>query len=147
VIGVSEEEAVDWLEIGVSGYISPEAPLEELAVAVGRVARGETVASPEVQADLLRGFRRLMAEVPAAAEEEGGLTPHERPKCWPRCRGLSNMQIALRLSIQEQTVKNHVHNILVKLGVRRRAEAAPRARRHGRSSPQVLSARALRARS
>jgi two-component system nitrate/nitrite response regulator NarL len=133
-VGVREDEAVDWLEAGVSGYVSPEASLERLAGAVASVARGEIVTSPEVTTHLLRRVRRLAAEVPEATEE-GRLTRREAEVLGLIAEGLSNKVIAKRLSIQEQTVKNHVHNILIKLGVHRRAEAAARMRRRRRRSP------------
>jgi DNA-binding NarL/FixJ family response regulator len=54
--------------------------------------------------------------------------------------GLSNKQIARRLSIELQTVKNHVHNILERLGLHSRAEAAAWVRRHGRGATRLQQA-------
>jgi two-component system nitrate/nitrite response regulator NarL len=132
-VGVHENEAVDWLEAGVSGSVRPDASLEEQAAAVASVARGEIVTSPAVTAHLLTRIRSLAAEDPDAAEE-ARLTPRQAEVLGLVAEGLSNMQIALQLSIQEQTVKNHMHNILLKLGVHSRAEAAARMRRGGRRS-------------
>jgi two-component system nitrate/nitrite response regulator NarL len=131
-VGVQEDKAVDWLEAGVSGYVPPEASLEELAAAMASVARGEIVTSPVVTGHLLRRVRRLAAAAPEATEE-GRLTRREAEVLALIANGLSNKLIARQLAIQEQTVKNHVHSILVKLGVHRRAEAAARMRR--RQSP------------
>jgi two-component system nitrate/nitrite response regulator NarL len=130
-VGVREDEAVDWLEAGVSGYVSPDASLEELAEVVESVAHGEIVTSHVVTAHLLRRVRRLAAVAPEATEE-ARLTRRETEVLGLIAEGLSNKVIARRLSIQEQTVKNHVHSILLKLGVHRRAEAAARIRRHSR---------------
>jgi DNA-binding NarL/FixJ family response regulator len=133
-IGVSEDEALDWIEAGVSGCVAPEASVEELAAAVARVARGELVTPPEITARLISRIRRLVAEAPHAAEE-GRLTPRQTEVLVLVAQGLSNKEIAQRLSIQEQTVKNHMHRILRKLGVHRRAEAAAQIRRRRHRSP------------
>jgi two-component system, NarL family, nitrate/nitrite response regulator NarL len=126
-LGVPETEAVAWVEAGVSGYVSQGASFEDLELAVRRVARGQLVTSPEVAGYLLDRIRRLSAEASEAATK-GRLTPREREVLDLVGEGLSNKLIARRLSIQEQTVKNHVHSILLKLGVERRAEAVARMR-------------------
>jgi two-component system, NarL family, nitrate/nitrite response regulator NarL len=132
-VGVPDEEAVEWLQAGVSGCVRPEASLEEVAGALARVARGEIVAEPEVQARLLRRVRGLAAEAPEAAEE-ARLTRREREVLVLIAEGLSNAEIALRLNIELSTVKNHVHSILLKFGVHSRAEAAARMGRRDRQS-------------
>jgi len=127
-VGVSEAEALSWIEAGVSGYCDPDASLEDLTLAVARVARGEPVTSPDVAAHLLRRARRTSADVLDA--DETRLTPRESEVVDLVAEGLSNKAIAHRLTIQEQTVKNHVHSILLKFGVHGRGEAAARVRRH-----------------
>jgi DNA-binding NarL/FixJ family response regulator len=127
-VGVREDDAVDWIEAGVSGYIPPEASLEDLAGAVASVARGEFAPPPEVTARLIDRIRRLSSEMPGAAER-ARLTPRQTEVLELVAEGLSNKQVAQRLSIQEQTVKNHVQRILRALGVHRRGEAAARLRR------------------
>jgi two-component system, NarL family, nitrate/nitrite response regulator NarL len=134
-IGVQEDEALDWMEAGVIGCVAPEASLEDLAGAVERVARGETVTSSEVQRRILSRIRSLAADA-LDAPAEGRLTRRETEVLGLIAEGLSNKAIARRLSIQEQTVKNHVHSILLKLGVNRRAEAAARMMRRNRRSPE-----------
>jgi two-component system nitrate/nitrite response regulator NarL len=124
-IGVQEDQALDWMEAGVFGCVVPEASLEDLAAAVARVARGETVTSSEVQGRILSRIRSLAADA-LDAPAEGRLTRRETEVLGLIADGLSNKAIARRLSIQEQTVKNHVHSILLKLGVHGRAEAAAR---------------------
>lgn len=130
-VGVTDDEAVDWIEAGVSGCIPPEASVEDLAAAVSNVARGELVTPPEITARLISRIRRLVAETPEAAAESR-LTSRQTEVLMLVAEGLPNKLIAQRLSIQEQTVKNHMHRILRKLGVHRRAEAAARMtrRRH-----------------
>lgn len=130
-VGVTTDDAVDWIEAGVSGCVWPEASIEDLAAAVANVARGELVTPPEITDRLISRIRALVAESPHVAHE-GQLTPRETEVLVLVAGGLLNKEIALRLSIQEQTVKNHLVRIFRKLGVHRRAEAAARIRRRSR---------------
>jgi two-component system, NarL family, nitrate/nitrite response regulator NarL len=131
-LGVPESEAVAWIEAGASGFVPPDGSLGDVIVAVEKVADDELAASPQVTARLASRVRLLAAESPPSIPD-GRLTTREVEVLELLAEGLSNKQIAQRLSIQLQTVKNHVHNVLVKLGVKRRAEAAARARRRQRS--------------
>jgi two-component system nitrate/nitrite response regulator NarL len=131
VLGVHEveSEVVECAEAGVAGYVTREASLEELVDVVESVARGESLLAPRIGALLLRrvaeAARRSRARTVAAADR---LTPREIEIVGLIDEGLSNKQIAGRLSIELATVKNHVHSILEKLEVDRRAEAAARVR-------------------
>jgi DNA-binding NarL/FixJ family response regulator len=127
-VGVSDEQAVLWIEAGASGYVPPDASLDDLAEAVSRVARGELVTSREVTAHILDRIRGLAAQTPNAAKE-ARLTPREMEVLDLVADGLPDKLIAQRLSIQRQTVKNHMQKILRKLDVRSRREAAARVRR------------------
>ena len=89
--------------------------------------------------DLLRRLRELSAAV-AGPDPEARLTRREVEVLELIEEGLSNKLIARRLSIQEQTVKNHVHNILLKLGVSRRTEAVAAMRSRTRGSPRRVRA-------
>ncbi len=104
-----------------------EASLEELVEVVESVARGESLLAPRIGALLLRRVAEAAGHkrAPTAA---GRLTPRELQVVGLIDEGLSNKQIAARLSIELATVKNHVHSILEKLEVERRAEAAARVR-------------------
>jgi DNA-binding NarL/FixJ family response regulator len=137
-LGLREEpeDVVAWVEAGASGLVSSDASLDELSNTLLGVARGEAPCSPRVAAALLR-------RVCAAAHESGepprngrspatapvDLTAREREIVWLLNHGLSNKEIAGQLQIELGTVKNHVHNLLRKLGVSRRAEAAALLRR------------------
>jgi two-component system nitrate/nitrite response regulator NarL len=129
VIGVSEreDEVVACAEAGVAGYLLREGSLEDLRATVQSVARGETLCSPRVAATLLRRVASLAAERQSWARRSH-LTGREREILGLIDQGLSNKQIAQRLSIEVRTVKNHVHSILEKLQVHRRGEAAARMR-------------------
>jgi two-component system, NarL family, nitrate/nitrite response regulator NarL len=117
------DEVVVLAEAGVAGYVTREQSLDELVAAVRSVAAGETLCSPWLAATLLRRVAELARDrvaSPAAAR----LTAREREIVALIDDGLSNKEIAARLRIELPTVKNHVHHILEKLDVRRRAEAA-----------------------
>jgi two-component system, NarL family, nitrate/nitrite response regulator NarL len=125
VTGVGEDEAgvVDLVEAGIGGYATADQPLTDVVAAVAAAADGELQCSPRVSAALAKRVAAL-----SAAQRHGNgngnatLTPREREIAALITDGLSNKQIARRLSIELATVKNHVHNILRKLGVSRRDE-------------------------
>ena len=130
VLAVPEVDAdvIAYAEAGVAGYVTRDQALDDVAAVIQGAARGELVCSPRIAAALLRRV--------ASAPSEGSrgrtrLTPREREIAHLLRRGLSNKQIARALSIEVATVKNHVHNILEKLHVTRRGEAAARLRATG----------------
>jgi two-component system, NarL family, nitrate/nitrite response regulator NarL len=120
-----EDLIIHCAEAGVAGYVTRDGSLEDLVATLDSVSRGETQCSPRIAVALLRRLRELAAEreplppLPA-------LTARELQIVGLIGEGLSNKEIATRLSIGLATVKNHVHNILSKLQVRRRGEVAPR---------------------
>jgi two-component system nitrate/nitrite response regulator NarL len=124
-LGVSETEhdVIACAEAGVAGYLLRRESLDDLKAIVQSVARGETICSPQVAATLLRRVATLAAERQSATGR-AQLTAREREVLELVDEGLSNRDIAMRLSIEVRTVKNHVHNILEKLKVHRRGEAA-----------------------
>jgi DNA-binding NarL/FixJ family response regulator len=132
IVGLSvwevEQDIVACAEAGVHGYVSHDASIDELLAIVESVLGGESFCSPETAA-LARKLSRRHAE----AQYPGALTYREREIGRLIERGLSNKEIAGELSIELATVKNHVHNILEKLHVRRRGEVAAQLR--GASSP------------
>jgi two-component system, NarL family, nitrate/nitrite response regulator NarL len=125
-----EEDFLAWANIGISGYVPPETPLEELIAIIRRSAAGEVVCPPRLTALLLSRFASQMG----MAKARGGvhhLTQREREVLEFLADGLSNKLIARRLRIAEATVKNHVHSILEKWDLRSRGEAAARYRESG----------------
>jgi two-component system nitrate/nitrite response regulator NarL len=113
-------------EAGVVGFVGCEAAPADVVAAAEAAARGEATCSPRAAAALLRRVaedaraRRLSAFAP--------LTARERQVVALIDEGLSNKEIAARLCIELSTVKNHVHNLIEKLGARGRADAAARVR-------------------
>jgi DNA-binding NarL/FixJ family response regulator len=131
VVGIDEDDprVVPLAEAGVAGYVTIEASADEVVRAVESVARGETLCSPKLTATLLRRVASLAREQRPARALVSSLTAREQEIVALIDRGLSNKEIAHGLSIEVATVKNHVHNILEKLNVTRRAEAAALLRR------------------
>jgi DNA-binding NarL/FixJ family response regulator len=128
-LGVTEdnEEVIAWAEAGVSGFVHHDCSIGDLAIAIDSVARGEMPCSPRIAAALVRHVASLAADRHANGRGTQ-LTPRELEIVGLIDGGLSNKQIARRLQIELATVKNHVHNILEKLNVQSRLEAAARFR-------------------
>jgi DNA-binding NarL/FixJ family response regulator len=114
------------LDAGASGYVLKDADADEVAVAVRAAHRGELQLDPVVA-------RRLMSSLGAAARGEatGDLTARELDVLRLVGAGRANKEIAARLGISERTARTHVSNILGKLGVTSRTQAALWAVREG----------------
>jgi len=125
MLGVSDDdpEVLPLAEAGVAGYVTTEASGDEIVTIVESVARGEMPCSPRLAATLLHRVATL-AQEQHAPSPLSSLTARERQIVELIGDGLSNKEIASGLQIEVATVKNHVHNILEKLNVTRRAEAA-----------------------
>jgi two-component system, NarL family, nitrate/nitrite response regulator NarL len=128
----SEAEVINWAEAGVAGYLFKRESLTNLVTIIHGVARGEVLYPPRITAALLRRVAALAAERRPEADASR-LTAREREIVELLDQGLSNKEIARCLSIEVRTVKNHVHNILEKLQVNRRGEAAARVRMAGKA--------------
>ena len=126
-VGVPDDEdpIVALLEAGASGYVTAEQPFTDLVAAVEAAANGELPCPPRLSAALARRIAALAAEKKHELGN-GTLTPRQREIASLIADGLSNKQIARRLLIEQATVKNHVHTILVKLGVSRRDQVGRR---------------------
>jgi DNA-binding NarL/FixJ family response regulator len=120
------DEIMACIEVGAAGYVLKEASFDYLVETIRSANRGESFCSPQLASSL---FSRV-------AELAGEQIPHSSIKLTPReiqiintiAEGLSNKEIAQRLSIEVQTVKNHVHNVLDKLQLHNRLEAVQYAR-------------------
>jgi two-component system, NarL family, nitrate/nitrite response regulator NarL len=123
----SEHELVAYAEARLSGYVEREGSLEDLETAVELAARGEIHCSPRIASALARRLATL-ADEEGSPEPTLGLTARELQVVELIQEGLSNKQIAQRLCIELPTVKHHVHHILSKLDVARRADVASKLR-------------------
>jgi DNA-binding NarL/FixJ family response regulator len=128
-----EERLFEAIRAGAIGYLFKSVRAAELIETVKGVMRGETGLRGTMARRVLDEFARLS---PAHAEETVTLTTREIEVLRELASGLSNQAIAQRLFISENTVKNHIRNVLVKLNFHSRREAADYARRHGLTSPR-----------
>jgi DNA-binding NarL/FixJ family response regulator len=133
-----ENSVVNCAEAGVAGYVTRDQSIEDVIAAVESVARDEMIASPRLAATLLRRVTALAAHRGASGPAEARLTPRELEIVALIGQRRSNKQIARDLCIEVNTVKNHVHSILKKLHVDRRADAAERVRMSGYELPRRL---------
>jgi DNA-binding NarL/FixJ family response regulator len=121
----SENDVIACAEAGASGYVPREGTIADVESVIQSVARGEARFPPKMTAGLLRRLADLAAGRESVADGVH-LTSRETEIVELIDQGLSNKEIAQRLSIAVSTVKNHVHNILDKLHVERRSEAVAR---------------------
>lgn len=122
-----DDDVVAYAQAGVTGFIAREASTDEMFDSIERAAAGELLCSPRVAAALFRQLAAL-AIAQRTSSEPAVLTGRERQVVRLIDDGLSNKAIARELAIEVSTVKNHVHNILDKLQVTRRGQAAARMR-------------------
>ena len=120
------------LRAGAAGYLLKDVSSATLAEAISAATRGESFLQSTVTGKVVAAFTRLMASGgPPAEALVLSLSTREREILDLVATGASNKEIASRLFLAEGTVKNHVTNILTKLGVRDRTQAAIRARELG----------------
>jgi DNA-binding NarL/FixJ family response regulator len=127
-----DEYVFEGLRAGAVGYLLKDAPSARLVEAIQAAARGESFLQTSVTAKVLAEFTRLAQRAPAgSAGLAGPLTEREIEILRLVAEGASNKDIAGRLFLAEGTVKNHITNILGKLGVSGRLHAVNRARELG----------------
>ncbi len=131
-----DEYVFEGLRAGAAGYLLKDAPSARLVEAIRAAARGESFLQPSVAAKVVAEFNRLAEQSPArshsaAADLPEPLSEREVEILKLVASGASNKEIAAQLFLAEGTVKNHVTNILGKLGVTGRLHAANRARELG----------------
>jgi len=123
----SDDEALfDAIMAGASGYVLKEVRGSDLVGDIRKVASGHSLMDPTLTARVMERMRNRREE-----ETADHLTPQEQKILDLIAEGLTNRQIAERMYLSEKTVKNYVSNMLAKLGMSRRTEAAVYAVRHG----------------
>jgi DNA-binding NarL/FixJ family response regulator len=127
-----EEAMLACAEAGVVGYLGRDGTFEQIVHAIRGATQDEVTCEQLLLATLVRAVHeRARADAPSLATESTSAPLTERELEVARLiafEGLSNKQIAQRLCIELPTVKNHVHNVLAKLGVNGRSQAAARLR-------------------
>ena len=121
-----DELVLAGIQAGAKGYLLKDVSLAVLVNAVQTVAEGGTVVKPAVTQRLLQGLENLQNEF-SSLEQPDPLTERETEILRLMAGGYSNKEIATSLGVAEGTVKNHVSNILSKMGVRDRTRAVLKA--------------------
>ena len=120
---------------GASGFLLKRASPEELLAAIKAVAKGDSLRSPSVTRRVLDRMAALPSVEAVFDDRLRALTPREREVLEQVARGLSNVEVAAELVIEESTVKTHVKRILMKLGLRDRVQAVIFAYESGLARP------------
>jgi DNA-binding NarL/FixJ family response regulator len=135
----ADDYVYEALRAGASGFLLKDAPAEQLIAAVRTLAAGDALIDPSITRRLIARFAmaaRPSTPVPAGLDQ---LTPRELEVFRLLARGLSNVEIANQLVIEENTVKTHVSRILLKLGLRDRVQAVVLAYESGLVVPDLDS--------
>jgi DNA-binding NarL/FixJ family response regulator len=130
------EDIVEFVHVGVSGFVMKDASLDDLAHTIRSVASGAQVLPPQMTATLFSQIARA-AVVKGRSRVLGSvrMTKREREVIELIAEGLSNKEIASRLHIATHTVKSHVRNIMEKLTLHTRLQIAAYAHKDGSLEP------------
>jgi DNA-binding NarL/FixJ family response regulator len=126
-VSAADADVVGAMLAGASGYLLKDTPPAQIAAGVRATAAGDAMLSPDVTARLLRRVQPAAEELTVPSE----LSERELQVLNLITEGLDNAEIAERLVISPTTAKNHVSNILAKMGVESRVQAAIYAVRRG----------------
>ena len=120
-----EDDLYEAIKAGANGYLLKEISVEEVATAIRSVVQGQSLISPSMASKLLNEFNSLARQAAEKKEQLPApvLTARELEVLKLVARGMSNRDVADQLYISENTVKNHVRNILEKLHLHSRMEA------------------------
>lgn len=126
-----DEMLFDALKNGAQGYLLKEIRSQELLEMLRGTLHGEAALSPTLAGRVLSEFRRLSKGGLLEREDDNGLTEREQQVLIQASNGATDKEIAVALNISLNTVKTHIRNILAKLHVRTRREAAKAAKAKG----------------
>ena len=138
-LGAGQDDLVDWVRAGVSGFIIKDATFDDLVRTIRAVTNGAKILPAQMTGT-------LFSQVAGAGACRGGgngapdcanLTPREQEVIGLIAEGLSNKGIAGRLHISTHTVKSHVRNVMKKLSIRTRLQIAAHAHALSRHSPSA----------
>jgi len=121
-----DELVLAGIQYGARGYLLKDIALAELVSAIKTVAEGGSIVKPAVTQRLLKGLENLQTDF-SSLDQPDPLTDRETEILRLMAGGYSNKEIANSLGVAEGTVKNHVSNILSKMGVRDRTRAVLKA--------------------
>ena len=135
---VEEARVLAAIEAGASGFLLKDAEADDLAAAIRSAAAGEVHLDPTIAGIVARHLRAGSSNSPQGGPGDGlsSLTARERDVLARVAEGLSNRAIAEALGITERTARTHVSNVLAKLGLASRTQAALFAVEHGLDRPR-----------
>lgn len=133
----SDETVLACIEIaGAMGYVTRNAPIEEMFCTIRHIMSGEAMCPPRIANLLFSRVSELSHQIASAeTHSANGLTRREQAIVRAIEEGLSNKEIAVQLGIEVSTVKNHVHNILDKLKQHDRQSVVRYVKEHGLGIP------------
>lgn len=129
VFGITEkkERVLQYVEAGAIGYVLKDDSVQDMVASIQAAQQGKALVSPQIAGALMERVSELaqmFASLETGMIETAGLTSRELEVLKLLGQNLTNQEIAERLVIEVGTVKNHVHNILNKLNVNTRSQAA-----------------------
>jgi len=130
-ISADDDDVMNAVMAGACGYLLKDSSIQELIAGIRAASEGESLISPQIAAKVLQRLRAQSKDVDAAATIRAELSDRELEVLKLIANGKDNAQIASELFISPKTVKNHISNILMKLQIENRIQAAVYAVRSG----------------
>jgi DNA-binding NarL/FixJ family response regulator len=130
-ISAEDDDVMDAVMAGACGYLLKDSSIDQLIAGIRAAANGESLISPQIASRLLQWFRSQAADTDAATQIKTELSERELDVLRLIAMGKDNADIARELFISPKTVKNHISNILMKLQIENRIQAAVYAVRSG----------------
>jgi DNA-binding NarL/FixJ family response regulator len=130
-ISDEDNDVMDAILAGACGYLLKDSSIQDLVAGIGSAARGESLISPHIAAKVLQRVRATSAQPDMAEMIRAELSDREIEVLKLIANGKDNALIAAELHISPKTVKNHISNILMKLQIDNRIQAAVYAVRSG----------------
>jgi DNA-binding NarL/FixJ family response regulator len=130
-ISADDDDVMNAVMAGACGYLLKDSTIQELIAGIRAASEGESLISPQIAAKVLQRLRAQSKDVDAAETIRAELSDRELQVLKLIANGNDNAQIARELFISPKTVKNHISNILMKLQIENRIQAAVYAVRSG----------------
>jgi DNA-binding NarL/FixJ family response regulator len=130
-ISADDDDVMDAVMAGACGYLLKDSSIQDLIAGIQAAAAGESLISPQIASKVLQRLRAQSSSEDAAATIRAELSDREIEVLKLIANGNDNAQIARELFISPKTVKNHISNILMKLQIDNRIQAAVYAVRSG----------------
>jgi DNA-binding NarL/FixJ family response regulator len=130
-ISADDDDVMNAVMAGACGYLLKDSSIQELIAGIRAAAEGESLISPQIAAKVLQRLRAQSKDIDAAETIRAELSDRELQVLKLIANGKDNAQIASELFISPKTVKNHISNILMKLQIENRIQAAVYAVRSG----------------